>query len=159
LPSFLSSIKNINGLFPVLYLKGISIDDFEETPEALSGEGPIGLSASNITRLKHVREDEYGKWHKQDLIKKHYAYIWVDGIYFNICLNSNRQRILVMVGETVNGKKDPIIAEEGYRESRESWQALLHDLEIRGLSVPPSIATADGVLGFWTMPCINNGEI
>jgi len=115
----------------------------------LLGKEVIGLSASNITRLKRVWEDEYEKWHKQDLSEKHYVYIWVDGIYFNVRLDSERQCILVMMGATANGKKELIAVEDGYRESKESWQTLLRDLKTRGLSVPPSIATGDGALGFW----------
>jgi len=149
LPPFLRRTKNMDELFPVLYLKGISTGDFEEALEALLGKEVIGLSASNITRLKRVWEDEYEKWHKQDLSEKHYVYIWVDGIYFNVRLDSERQCILVMMGATANGKKELIAVEDGYRESKESWQTLLRDLKTRGLSVPPSIATGDGALGFW----------
>ena len=149
LPPFLRRTKNMDELFPVLYLKGISTGDFEEALEALLGKEIIGLSASNITRLKRVWEDEYQKWHKQDLSEKHYVYIWVDGIYFNVRLDSERQCILVMMGATANGKKELIAVEDGYRESKESWQTLLRDLKTRGLSVPPSIATGDGALGFW----------
>ena len=75
LPPFLRRTKNMDELFPVLYLKGISTGDFEEALEALLGKEVIGLSASNITRLKRVWEDEYDKWHKQDLSKKYYVYI------------------------------------------------------------------------------------
>ena len=149
LPPFLRRTKNIDELFPVLYLKGISTCDFEEALEALLGKEVIGLSASNITRLKRVWEDEYEKWQEQDLSQKHYVYIWVDGIYFNVRLDSDRQCILVMMGATANGKKELIAVEDGYRESKESWQALLRNLKARGLSMPPSIATGDGALGFW----------
>ena len=62
LPPFLRRTKNMDELFPILYLKGISTGDFEETLEALLGKEVIGLSASNITRLKRVWEDEYEKW-------------------------------------------------------------------------------------------------
>jgi len=109
--------------------------------------------------LKEIFEDVYStKWYKQDLSKKHYVYIWVDGIYFNICLDNDRQCILVMIGATVNGKKELIAVEDGYRESKESWQTLLRDLKTRGLSVSPSIATGDGALGFWAT-VVKNGPI
>lgn len=61
LPPFLCRTKNMDELFPVLYLKGISTCDFEEALEVLLGKEVIGLSASNITRLKRVWEDEYEK--------------------------------------------------------------------------------------------------
>lgn len=149
LPPFLRRTKNMEELFPVLYLKGISTGDFEEALEALLGKGVIGLSASNITRLKRVWEDEYDKWRKQDLSNKHYVYIWVDGIYFNVRLDSDRQCILVMMGATSDGKKELIAIQDGYRESKESWQGLIRALKARGLAIPPSLAVGDGALGFW----------
>ena len=45
-------------------------------------------------------------------------------------------------------KKHLLGLEEGYRESKESWLALLRDLRDRGMN-EPAIAAADGALGFW----------
>lgn len=149
LPPFLRRTKNIDELFPVLYLKGISTGDFEEALEALLGKGVIGLSSSNITRLKRVWEDEYDKWRKRDLSNEHYVYMWVDGIYFNVRLDSDRQCILVMMGATSDGRKELVAIQDGYRESKESWQGLIRDLKGRGLSIPPNLAVGDGALGFW----------
>jgi transposase-like protein len=38
--------------------------------------------------------------------------------------------------------------EDGYRESTESWLAVLRDLKARGMRAPV-LATGDGALGFW----------
>ena len=38
---------------------------------------------------------------------------------------------------------------DGYRESEQSWKALLLDVKARGLVVDPKLATGDGALGFW----------
>ena len=38
---------------------------------------------------------------------------------------------------------------EGYRESEQSWQELLLDLQRRGLEAGPELAIGDGALGFW----------
>ena len=48
-----------------------------------------------------------------------------------------------------NGEKEIIAISEGFRESQESWKLLLEDLKSRGLSIDPSLAIADGALGFW----------
>jgi putative transposase len=42
-----------------------------------------------------------------------------------------------------------LLAEDGYRESAESWKAVLRELKRRGL-VAPVLAVGDGALGFWT---------
>jgi putative transposase len=38
---------------------------------------------------------------------------------------------------------------DGYRESEQSWAALLLDCQARGLTTAPLLATGDGALGFW----------
>ena len=38
--------------------------------------------------------------------------------------------------------------EDGYRESTESWLAVLRDLKVRGMRAP-GLAIGDGALGFW----------
>ena len=53
------------------------------------------------------------------------------------------------MGTTMDGEKELIAISEGYRESTSSWKLLLEDLRSRGLSVDPSLAIADGALGFW----------
>jgi putative transposase len=45
--------------------------------------------------------------------------------------------------------KHLLALEEGYRESKESWLALLRQLKRRGMN-EPAIAVGDGGLGFWS---------
>jgi transposase-like protein len=149
IPPYLRRATNINELLPVLYLKGISTGDFTETLSSILGKDVIGLSADTIVRLKRVWEDEYEIWSKRDLSLERYVYIWVDGVYFNVRLDDDRQCILVIVGAKPNGKKEVIAVIDGFRESKESWLYLLRDLKRRGLNIPPKLAIGDGALGFW----------
>jgi transposase-like protein len=75
--------------------------------------------------------------------------VWADGVHFNIRLEEDRQCILVLLGATKDGKKELIAIVDGYRESEQSWKALLLDVKSRGLWVDPKLATGDGALGFW----------
>jgi len=77
------------------------------------------------------------------------GYIWADGIYFNIRLSDDRPCLLVLLGATLDGRKEIIAIHDGMRESKISWQEVLQDLKRRGLSHPPSLAIGDGALGFW----------
>jgi transposase-like protein len=77
------------------------------------------------------------------------VYVWADGIHFNLRLNEDRQCILVLMGATADGRKELIALGDGYRESEQSWYALLLDCKRRGLTIDPKLATADGALGFW----------
>jgi putative transposase len=149
LPPYLRKTKSIEELIPWLYLKGISTGDFSEALAAILGPQAKGLSAATITRLKTVWAEEYDAWSKRSLEGKHYVYVWADGVHFNIRLEEDRQCILVLMGATADGKKELIALSDGFRESEQSWKALLLDCVARGMSVAPSLAVGDGALGFW----------
>jgi putative transposase len=149
LPPYLRKTKSIEELIPWLYLKGVSTGDFAEALAALLGPDAKGLSANTVTRLKAVWQQEYDAWNQRSLADKHYVYVWADGVYFNIRLEDDRQCILVLMGATADGKKELIALADGYRESEESWKALLLDCKARGLTAAPLLAIGDGGLGFW----------
>lgn len=152
LPPYLRRTKAIDELIPWLYLKGVSTGDFPEALQALLGPAAEGLSATNICRLKRVWEDEWKDWSRRDLSARHYVYVWADGIYFNVRLEdtaNKKQCILVLMGATADGKKELIGMADGYRESEQSWTELLKDLQSGGLVISPTLAVADGALGFW----------
>jgi len=149
LPPYLRKAKSIEELIPWLYLKGISSGDFSEALAALLGPQAKGLSANTVTRLKAVWAEEHDAWSKRSLAGKHYVYVWADGVHFNIRLEEDRQCILVLMGATADGKKELIALGDGFRESEQSWKALLLDCAARGMTVAPSLAVGDGALGFW----------
>jgi len=148
-PRYLRRTKNINELIPVLYLKGISTGDFTEALQALLGKDVVGLSAENIVRLKQIWQKEYEEWNNRDLSNTKYVYWWVDGVYFNVRLDDDRQCILIIIGAREDGTKEIVAIEDGFRESKESWQSLLRRLKRRGLKTGPKLAVGDGALGFW----------
>jgi transposase-like protein len=136
-------------LLPWLYLKGVSTGDFGEALESLLGRRATGLSPSVISRLKAKWSEEHLEWSKRSLTGKHYVYIWADAVYFPVRGEESKQCILVVLGATPEGRKELLALEEGYRESSESWRVLLRGIRERGLNIPPSLAVADGALGFW----------
>ncbi len=149
LPPYLRKTKSLEELIPWLYLKGVSTGDFSEALAALLGPNAPGLSATTVTRLKAVWEQEFQTWNERSLADKHYVYVWADGVHFNIRLEEDRQCILVLMGATADGKKELIAIADGYRESEQSWKALLLDCKARGLTTDPKLAIGDGTLGFW----------
>jgi transposase-like protein len=149
LPPYLRKVKSLEELIPWLYLKGISTSDFPEALQALLGPNAKGMSATTVTRLKAVWEEEFVSWRKRSLEGKRYVYVWADGIHFNIRLEEDRQCILILMGATADGKKELIGLADGYRESEASWLSLLREVKSRGLSIDPKLAIADRALGFW----------
>lgn len=157
LPKYLRKTKSLEELIPWLYLKGISTNDFPEALQSLLGSDAKGLSASTVTRLKAVWEDEYAEWSKRSLIGKRYVYMWADGIHSNVRFNDNEGRtndekqqcLLVLMGATADGTKELIAVVDGHRESELSWKEILLSLKARGLMHAPELAIGDGALGFW----------
>ena len=73
----------------------------------------------------------------------------MDGIHTKVRLGyDERLCCLVMVGAKLDGKKELVALQDGYRESEESWAELLRDLKKRGMRAPV-LAVGDGALGFW----------
>jgi putative transposase len=84
LPPYLRRTKSLEELIPWLYLKGISTGDFAEALQAILGPDAPNLSATTVTRLKAVWEQEHRAWSKRSLAGKHYVYVWADGVYFRL---------------------------------------------------------------------------
>jgi len=148
LPPYMRRSPRLEEAVPILYLKGLSTGDFSEALEALLGTKAAGFSATTITRLLSVWQEEYKAWRKRSLEGKEYVYVWADGVYFNIRLEEDRLACLVIIGVLPDGRKEVITLADGYRESTESWASVLRDLKRRGMTAPV-LAVGDGNLGFW----------
>jgi putative transposase len=149
IPPYLRRTKQVEELVPFLYLKGISTGDFTEVLEKLTGQKVAGFSSETVVRLKQIWERDYKEWVARDLSQSEYVYWWVDGIYFNVRLDDERQCILVIIGAKEDGTKELVAVEDGFRESKESWQSVQRDLKRHGLKKGPKLAIGDGALGFW----------
>src|SRR4030042_6357905 len=149
LPRYMRRAPSLDNLIPVLYLKGVSTNDFKTALASILGDGVKGLSPATIVRLKQIWETEYQAWTKRDLCGKRYVYIWVDGIYCNVRLDDQKSCLLIVMGADKHGNKELIAVNDGYRESKASWKEILLDLKHRGLKNGPKLAVGDGALGFW----------
>lgn len=149
LPPYMRRSPKLAEVLPILYLRGLSTGDFKEALPALLGEeASAGLSPSVISRMLSVWEEEYRAFRRRDLSDRDYVYVWVDGVHFRIRLEEDRLCALVVLGVRPDGTKELIAIEDGYRESTESWAALLRDLKRRGMRAPV-LAVGDAALGFW----------
>jgi len=148
LPPYVRRSGNVSAVLPLLYLHGLSTGDFREALPVLLGEDAAGRSPAAITRLTATWRTEYEQWRRRSLTECDFIYVWVDGVHFNIRLEDDRLAALVIVGVRSDGTQEVIAIEDGYRESTESWLAVLRDLKARGMGMP-ALASGDGALGFW----------
>jgi transposase-like protein len=134
-------------VLPLLYLHGLSSQDFVPALENFLGTGS-GLSAATVTRLTGQWQDEARAFGDRDLSAVDYVYVWADGVHLNVRLDEDKLCLLVIVGVRVDGTKELVALAEGYRESTGSWADLLRDCARRGMRAP-ILAVGDGALGFW----------
>ncbi len=116
IPPYLKRTKSVATLLPLLYLKGISTGDMLPALESLLGKGAKGLSANSICRLKERWYAEYEQWHKCDLSRRRYVYVWADGVYCHIRMD-DKLCLLVIVGVDDTGRKEVLGVLDGHRES------------------------------------------
>lgn len=148
LPPYMRKSPKVAEVLPLLYLRGLSTNDFRPALESLLGDKAAGLSATAITRLTAQWEGEHKAWKARDLSDRDYVYVWADGIHLNIRLEEDRLCLLVIIGVRPDGAKELIAVEDGYRESTDSWSSVLRSLRDRGMRAPV-VAVGDGALGFW----------
>jgi transposase-like protein len=147
LPLFARRTKEVGEMLPELYLHGLAQGDFE-----MALRGPLGdgapLSANSIGRLTAKWQTEVEQWQSQSLAGLDVVYLWVDGIYVKAGLEKEKACILVALAGLSDGSKVVVGFQTGYRESTESWAALLRDLKKRGMTCP-RLVIGDGHRGIW----------
>jgi transposase-like protein len=149
LPAYARRSPKVNDVLPVLYLRGLSTGDFRPALEQLLGEDASGLSASTISRLCKDWQGEHARFRERSLRFHRFAYLFVDGVHVSVRLGEDdRLCLLVVIGVREDGVKELLAVEDGYRESTESWAAVMRDLKARGLN-EPRLVIGDGALGTW----------
>jgi putative transposase len=147
LPAFKRRTEEVGRLLPELYLHGLAQGDFDLALRGLLGDG-APLSAPSIARLKAGWQAEYDLWKSRSVAELEVVYLWVDGVYVKAGLEKDKAAILVVLAALRDGQKVILAVESGYRESTDSWSALLRDLKRRGLRTP-QLVIGDGHLGIW----------
>jgi putative transposase len=148
LPRWCRRSPKVAAVLPLLYLHGLSSQDFVPASEELLGSA-AGLSASVITRLCERWQAEHQAFQQRDLSDVDYVYCFADGVHFSIRLgDQGRLCCLVIVGVRADGRKELVAVADGTRESTDDWAELLRELRRRGMRAPV-VMVGDGALGLW----------
>ena len=147
LPAWVRKSPRVAEVLPLLYLHGLSSNDFGPALTQFLGTSN-GLSPATITRLTKDWQDEAASFNKRSLAETDFVYVWVDGVHLKVRLEQDKVCLLVMVGVRADGSKEMIALDDGHRESTESWLDLLRSCKRRGMRAPV-LAVGDGALGFW----------
>ncbi len=76
LPAWVRKSPQLAEVLPLLYLHGLSTNDFTPALEQFLGTA-AGLSAATITRLTTGWQDEATAFNKRSLADTDYVYVWV----------------------------------------------------------------------------------
>lgn len=106
------------------------------------------MSASSLQRLKEKWAVEYTQWRDTNIEEAQLAYLWADGLSVKAGLGKEKAAQLVVIGAMRDGSKRVLALEVGYRESQESWAAVLRQLKRRGLQTA-RLFVGDGHLGLY----------
>jgi putative transposase len=147
LPAWARKSANVEAVLPLLYLHGMSSNDFAPALEQFLGT-KAGLSPAVITRLTRQWQDHANAFNDRSLADTDYVYVWADGLHFKVRLEQEKVCLLVMIGVRTDGRKELVALDDGFRESTESWADLLRGCRRRGMTAPV-LAVGDGALGFW----------
>jgi putative transposase len=105
LPRWSRRTRSLDALLPILYLRGVSMGDFQEALGALLGRDAPNLSPSVIARLRDEWEADYARWQKRDLSARRYVYIWADGVYLRArmmrCLSGSVEGSIISGGLSI----------------------------------------------------------
>ena len=147
LPKWARRSRSLDALLPVLYLRGISMGNFQEALAAILGK-TANLSPDVVSRLAGEWQQEYDRWQPRSLGPA--VCLHLGGrCHLQARMEPQAECMLVILGATPEGKKELVGFQVGLRESAQSWRELLVDIKARGLAVPPEIAVGDGAMGFW----------
>ena len=144
---FAKRTREVRELIPELYLHGLAQGDFDLALRGLLGE-KAPLSATTVARLKDKWQAEWEAWQSRRLDDLEVVYLWADGVYVKAGLEKEKAVVLVVLAASSDGRKVVVSVTSGYRESTESWSAVLRDLKERGMNAP-RLLIADGHLGIW----------
>src|SRR4051812_9800509 len=73
LPRWARRTASLDALLPILYLRGVSMGDFQEALGALLGKEAPNLSPAVIARLRDSWQSDYARWQRRDLSARHYV--------------------------------------------------------------------------------------
>ena len=133
LPLFARRTKEAAELVVQLYLHGLAGGDFELALRGLLGDG-APLSKSTVRRLREKWVAEHAGWERRSLAGWELVYAWADGIYVKAGLEKDKAALLVVIGAMADGTKEVLAVAPGFRESAESWAAVLRGPSRPGVS-------------------------
>ena len=137
--------SGLSNLILEMYVRGLSTRDIEDTLKDESGK--ILISKSGVSEITEALSEEYERFCQRDLSDYDLVYLFVDGVYESLRLESGlKEALLCAWGILSNGRKILLHLRLGNKESYASWQDFFRNMASRGLRMP-LLVISDGAPG------------
>ncbi|ETW21360.1 hypothetical protein MGAST_26330 [Mycobacterium gastri 'Wayne'] len=130
LPAWARKTPRVQEVLPLLYLHGLSSQDFGPALGQSLGSTK-GLSAATITKLTETWQAEQKAFSARDLCGVDYVYVWADGIHVNVRLEEAKLCLLVLIGVRADGRKELIALDDGLEHPGFDAHLVLCDRGVR----------------------------
>ena len=113
------------------FINGVSTRKMERLARSL---GLDGLSAGQVSVMTKELDEQVARFRTRPL-EREYPVIWVDALYEKIRYDGSvvSMAVLVVVGITLEGRRDILACEPMINESEETYKALFRNLKARGM--------------------------
>jgi putative transposase len=147
--NFIKQLGNISPdlekMIREMWVRGLSTRDIEETLRG--GDGKLLISRSGVSEITKSLAEEYSNFSNRDLSIFDVVYLFVDGVYESIRLETGiKEAILCSWAILSNGHKIMLHLALGNKESYECWKEFFREMISRGLRYPMMIVS-DGAPG------------
>ena len=131
----------------VMFLGGLSTRTLAMISHRLIG---CKISAGEVSRCSRQLVQAIESWRNRDLSLMKFKYLFCDGVYFEmrVARNVEKVSVLVVIGVTESGQRQVIGLQSGDKESATNWRELFKDLKSRGLDAQAvTLGVIDGLPG------------
>ena len=134
--------KSVDNYIRSLFLGGASTREVGELLDRLWG---VRLSASAVSEIARVLDDEVKKFHRRE-IKDEYRFLVLDGVWVKVSgYKVVKKVVLVAYGVRADGRREIIDFRLARSESEREWEVFLEGLRRRGLKgAQLKLITVDG---------------
>jgi len=134
--------RSIDNYVRALFIGGASTREVGELLDRLWG---VRLSASAVSEIARVLDDEVKKFHRRELSDE-YRFLVLDGVWVKVSgYKVVKKVVLVAYGVRADGRREIIDFRLARSESEREWEVFLEDLRRRGVKgAQLKLITVDG---------------
>ena len=104
LPRWARRTRSLDGLLPILYLRGVSMGDFREALGALLGKEAEPVAVGDRTAAGRMEGGLCALAAARPAARR-YVYVWADGVYLQARMEPQAECMLVLIGATPRARR------------------------------------------------------